>query len=278
MIEADAFLAAFAIQILSVSVLNPASYVRYVRRWASEFGSERYAQLFNGVEYGKAIERFVTRFSAANLVITGLGALLLVWLLSLTRHPQWVDVVTKLTVIYFLLQMSPLMLIGLYGILKYKTLLNSVQNGKRTVILERRSLFDFVAPIAVILAVLSYLLFVVLVLYLDLHVHQHPSPSRYWYGMVGALTLSYAVNAVVIYRMLYGRSNPLVTHDGRAHSITRAVKGSVYSCIATAWFLALLSMLSQLQLQTWAPFALSLFFVITAMLGLVETKRATAMV
>ena len=40
MIEAYAFLAAFAAQILAASVLYPAGLIKYVQGWARNFGSE----------------------------------------------------------------------------------------------------------------------------------------------------------------------------------------------------------------------------------------------
>ena len=68
--------------------------------------------------------------------------------------------------------------------------------------------------------------------------------------------------------MLYGRkSNPFETHAGRLHTIGLIVKSSVYSCIVIVVYLSLNLSLVMLDLQRWEPFALSIFFVIIALLA-----------
>ena len=91
MIEAYAFLAAFTVQILVVSVLHPAWFIRYVRVKATSFPAERFAQLFPGVDRSQSVERFVTLYRAANTVIAVLGVLLLGWLFSYMRRADWHD-------------------------------------------------------------------------------------------------------------------------------------------------------------------------------------------
>ena len=86
---------------------------------------------------------------------------------------------------------------------------------------------------------------------------------------LGAVSLVYALNAFVVYMTLYGKKpNPFETHERRAHTIGLVVKSSLYSCLACVVFLALNLSLALLELQRWEPFALSVFFVITALLSL----------
>src|SRR4051812_5444753 len=98
----------FVVQILTISVLIPARFIRHARGWAANFGSKRFAQLYPDVDYHRAIERFVTRFRAACAVIAVIGLLLLAWLFSLTQRPDWARAVTRPTVTYFFVQLSPL--------------------------------------------------------------------------------------------------------------------------------------------------------------------------
>lgn len=136
--------------------------------------------------------------------------------------------------------------------------------GKRTAVLQRRGLFDFVSPFAVFLAVLVYLLFAAFVIY----VRQQPFPGFAGLINLGAVTLVYALNAVVVYSMLYGRNkNPFETHAGRLHTIGLAVKSSVYSCILVVVYLSLNFSLRLLDLKRWEPFALSVFFIICALVA-----------
>jgi uncharacterized membrane protein (DUF485 family) len=269
MIEAYAFLAAFAVQIFAASVLSPARLIRYVRGWARDYASERFAQLYPGVDYGKSIERFVTRYRLANIVIAVLGLLLLGWFFTLIRHPDWAGEVSTRAVLYFFLQMSPMIFIGLYALVRHrKIFLQPSQEAKRKANLQRRGLFDFVSPFLFYVAVLSYLLFVAFAIYLDLNVYHNTSLSKPCLIAIGTVTLAYAWNAFIIYKYLYGRKNPLVTHEGRVRQIGGVVRLSVYSSIALAWWYSVFGTLGQPGLQEWRPFALCVFFVITALLGL----------
>jgi hypothetical protein len=124
MIAAYAFLAAFAVQILTMSVLYPGWFIRYLRAKATR----------------------LPRFSKEH------------------KRP--------------------------------------VPEAKRTALLQRRGLFDFISPRVVFLAVLSYLLFVAFVIYLQ----QDPVAGFIGRINLGAVTLVYALNAFVLYRVLYGKN------------------------------------------------------------------------
>jgi len=266
MIEAYAFLALFTVQILAVSVLYPAWFIRYARLQATRLPAERLAQLYPGVDLGHAQERFLKQYRALNTGIAVLGLLLLVWLSTYTRRPDWdAGRVVLLVTVYFLVaQMLPLGLVAWLGVrfnMKHKRWL---LEGKRTATLQRRGLFDFVSPFVVALAVLGYFLFAAFVIYIQ----QHPFPGFAGLINIGIVTLVYAVQAIFVYTMLYGRNkNPLETHAGRLHTIGLAVTSSVYSCIVVVAYLSLNFALGLLDLQRWGPFALSLFFVITALLA-----------
>ena len=288
MIESHAFLAAFLLQILVVSVLNPARLIKHVRGWVANFGSQRFAELYPNFEYRQWADRFATRYRAANFLITVLGVLLLGWLYTLTRRPQWVDEVTKPVLVYYFLQMSPVVLLGLYAVVRYhKVLLQpsqevkrkampsvvnifTRQEVKRKAMLQRRGVFDFVSPVAVLVAVFGYFTFVAFAIYLDLVVHRNEVLSRACLGAIGAVTLVYAVNAFIVYKYLYGRRNPLVTHEARLHTIGVRVKGSVYSCIVVVGFISLMGTLARPELREWSPFALSVFFVVITLLGFMD--------
>lgn len=275
MIEAYAFLAAFTVQILATSVLYPAWFVRYVRMQATKLPAERLAQLYPNVDLDQAQERFLTRYRALNMGMAALGMLLLVGLFVYMRRPDWDDGPVKaLITVYFLVaQMLPLGWVIWLGLRFDKEYRRAVPETKRKASLQRRGLFDFVSPFAVSLAVLSYFLFAAFVIYIQ----QRPFPGFAGLINIGVVTLVYAVNAFVVYTMLYGRNrNPLETHAGRLHGIGVAVKGSVYSCIAIVAYLSLSFSLGLLELRKWEPFALSIFFVVCALLtsmGVIRPPR-----
>jgi hypothetical protein len=158
----------------------------------------------------------------------------------------------------------PLALVVWLGVRFDKEHKRSLPEGKRKAILQRRGLFDFISPFVVFLAVVVSFLFAGFVIYIQ----QNPFPGYAGYINIGAVTLVYALNAFVVYTMLYGKNrNPLETHAGRLRTIGLIVKSSVYSCIACAVFLSLNFTLVLLDLQRWEPFALSSFLVICGLLA-----------
>jgi hypothetical protein len=266
MIAAYAFLAAFTLQILVVSVLLPAWFIRYLRVQAARIPAERLAQLYPGVDLQSVQERFLTQYRGLITGIAVLGLLLLGWLFSYLRRPDWDDgpVQVLVTVHFLAAHMLPFAFLVWIAVRFNKKHKRSLPEGKRTAILQRRGLFDFVSPFVVFLAVLSYFLFVAFLIYIQ----RYPFPGFAGLITLGGITLVYAVNAVTVYWMLYGRkSNPFETHAGRLHTIGLAVKSSVYSCIVIVVYLTLNFSLRLLDLKTWEPFALSMFFVICALIA-----------
>jgi hypothetical protein len=265
MIEAYTFLVVFTVQILAISVLHPAWFIRYVRVRAMSFPAEHFAQLYPGVDRSVSLERFLTLYRVLNMGIAVLGLLLLGWLFSYMRRPDWDDgPVEALVAVYFAAQMMvQLSLVAWIGVKYSKVLKHSLAEGKRKALLQRRGLFDFVSPSIVFLAVLSYFLFAGFVIYIQ----QDPFPGFAGYINIGAVTLVYALNAFGVYTMLYGRKkNPLETHADRVRAIGVGVKACIYSCIACVVFFSLNFTLVLLDLQRWEPFALSVFFVTSALL------------
>jgi hypothetical protein len=266
MIAGYAFLAAFTLQILVVSVLLPAWFIKYVRVQATRLPAERLAQLYPGVDLRSFQERFLTQYRALIAGLAVFGLLLLGWLFSYVRRPDWDDgqAAVVVTVHFLAAHMLPFVFLAWTGVRFNKKHKRSVPEGKRTAVLQRRGLFDFVSPLAVFLAVLSYFLFVALLVYIQ----QYPFPGFAGLITFGGVTLVYAVNAATVYWMLYGRkNNPFETHAGRLHTIGLAVKSSVYSCIVIVVYLSLNFSLRLLDLQRWEPFSLSMFFVICALVA-----------
>jgi hypothetical protein len=268
MLEANAFLAMFTMQILAASVVYPALFVRSVRVQATSFPTERFAQLYPGVDFSRARERFLTQYRALHTGLAVLGLLLLGWMFSDTRRMEWYHGPVKdLAAVYFVVQALPNYLVAWLGVRAGKVLRRSFPEEKRRAVLQRRGLFDFVSPFVVSLAVLGYFLFVALAI----HVEQNPFPGfRGALFKIGGVTLVYAMCAVAVYVMLYGRKiNPLETHAARVHTMGLTVQVLVYSCIAVVVFVSLDLALGLLDLNEWEPFALSTFFVAITLLSFI---------
>jgi hypothetical protein len=264
MIETYAFLAMFTLQILIGSVLAPAWLIKIVRAKVAS-SAERFAALVPGVDHNLQTERFATRHRALNTGIAVLGVLLLGWLFVHMRRPDWnQSKVPLLLTAYLLLQMSPLAFIGVKAARFNKVFRSSLADGKRKAVLRRRGLFDFVSPFVVLLAVLSYFLFVGLVLY----IRKHPFPGFGGLTNIVIITLVCALNVFFVYGCLYGRNrNPVATHADRLFAMGVVVKCCIYGCIAITVFGSLNLTLSLLHLRRWDLFAVSVFFVIATLLG-----------
>lgn len=265
MIEIYAFLVMFAVQILLMSVVLPAWFVRNFRAKVARVPAERLAQLYPGVDVLHVRERFLTQYRVLTTTIALLGLLLLGWLFTDLRSADWNrGKAESLTMLYFALAfILPVLFSARFAVRFNKE--HKLAEGKRTAILQRRGLFDFVSPLVVFIAVLSYFLYAAFVIYVD----QHPFP-----GFAGSLvniagiTLIYAGNAFALYITLYrGKKSPLETHAGRLHTMSLAVKGIVYMSIVIVLFCSLGFWLRLLDLTSWGPFAHSTFFTIGAILA-----------
>ena len=264
MIETYAFLAMFTMQVLAMSVLYPAWFMTYARRRVKSIPAERLAQMYPDVDINLSQQRFLTRYRDLNIGIAVLGLLLPGWLFSYMRRPDWnVRLLEILDSIYFMVQMLlPLSLVLWRGVSFNKLHKRHVLERKRKALLQPRGLFDFVSPFSVGLAILAYFLFAAFVIYI-----QQP-PFAKLLVETGAVTLVYALQTFVIYVRLYGKkSNPFETHAGRVRTTGLVVKSCVYSCLACVAFVSLDLTLELLNWQRWEPFALSVFFVISALLG-----------
>ncbi len=264
MIEAYAFLAAFAAQILVISVLIPAWFIRNFRAKAALLPADRLAQVYPGVDVRRVQERFLAQYRALATGIAVLALLLLAWLFVNVSGAEWNEGKAEaLAIAYFLVAfMVPLFHFGRFVARFNKE--HRPAEVKRTAILQRRGLFDFVSPYVVSLAVLAYFLFAAICFY----VQRDPFPG--FAGPlinIGGITLVYAMNAIALYVTLYGKKNPLETHASRLHTIGLSVKGIVYSCIVIVVFSSLNFSLRLLDLKSWEPFALSIFFAICALLA-----------
>lgn len=246
--EAYALLALVTVQILAMSVLHPTRFIRHLRAKLNPAERERDAQLY--------IERRLAQYRALNTGIAVLGLFLLGWLFSYTRRPDWTDgPIEVLLGVYFMLQMLPICFVSWVVARINKALMQSTP--KRTASLHRRTLFDFISPSIIALAVLVYFLFAALVVYIE----HHPFPGFAGaFVNIGIVTLGYALVTLGIYTILYRtKTNPLETYAERMRAVGIGVKVAVYSCIGGVVAVAANMALILLDSQRWEPVAQSAF-------------------
>jgi hypothetical protein len=263
MIENYAFLAAFALQVLMMSVVLPAWFIRSIRRQAAAFPAERLAQVYPGVDHTQKLGHYLGWFLGINTLIALLGASLLAWMFSRMETPDWNHSAGVYASFFFMLQALP---IGLGALMvtrvRMTVLKRSSPEGKRKASLQHRGLFDFVSPVAIALSAIAYVLFAAYVLYL----REHPFPGFAGLVNLAAMSLVYALNAFGIYWLMYGRKiNAVETQANSQRTIGRSVRGLVYAPIACIVFLSVDFTLRAWDLRSWQPVATSVFFVICAL-------------
>jgi hypothetical protein len=267
MIEVYFFLAVFAVQILAMSVLYPVRFARVIRKALAKVPAERLRELYPEVDVGHAHERFLTRYRAANIVVALAGLALLAWFPRYMQNPDWDEGrVGGMITAYFLLQHVPIALIAWFMARFNKVHRRWSPDPRRKAVLQRRGLFDFVSPQFVLLAVLSYSLFVAL----NFYVVRHPFPG---YGgpllNIGIITSGYVVGAFFVFQMLYGRKkDPLQTPADRLRVIHLTVNCYVWMAVLVPIFSSLSFARKILDLDAWGPFLGAMICLLMSLISL----------
>jgi hypothetical protein len=217
---------------------------------------------------------FLARYRAANTVLVVLGVLLLGWFVRCMQRPDWDGgTVGGLVTAYCLLQFSPILLIVWFALRFNKLHRRLLPEAKRKAVLQRRRLFDFVSPLAVLLAILAFFQFVAVVLY----VARDPFPGFGGpFANIGILSLGYILLSGFVMYLLHGRKiDPLQTHADRMRMIGGVANFYDWMLILTSISLSLNLARKLVDLETWRPFAGIVFFLIVTLLTL-RTLRPTA--
>lgn len=258
MIEAYLFHAMFAVQIVLASVLIPR---RLLLR-----ACENLARNPPAAEDAAVVQLSLNRYRLANGAIAVIGAVLMAFLYFYMAQADWdEDPVPFWQTLYFLLQYAPIAVLSFIAICLNKTLRNSLANEKRRALLQRRGLFDFVAPAVVALIFVFYLLFIALAVYV----------GRHTVLVISLITLMYGLVAGLVYALIYGRkSDPRQSHAEHMHEIGSSVRTFVYS-----FLVALLSVIMSLLLvivdnQQLLPFVVSTSFVAISLWTYMGMKTA----
>ena len=273
MIEVYLFLAMFPVQILGMSVLYPVGLTRQIRTGLQNIPAERLAALYPGVDVGQAHERFLARYRAANTVVVALGLLLLGWFISYMQRPNWDGgAVGGMGTAYWLLQLSPIILIAWLTRRFNKVHRRLLPEAKRKAILQRRGLFDFVSPFTVFLVIAAYFQFVAFMFY----VARHPFPGFAGpFVNIGMVSLMYILLGAVVMYLLRGRKiDPLQKHADRMRMFAGVANYYAWMLILTPISLSLNIARKLVDLETWSPFAGIVFFLIITLLTL-RTVRST---
>jgi len=261
MIEANFFLAAFVLQIVSMSMLCPALAIRHIRAQAATIPADRFEQVNPGIHLAQALEHTLFWYRAANATAIVLALMAFAWMYDYVQRPDWSDgPLETVAAASFMIQALPVLMLAVFGARSRKAL--GMLEPRRSAVLQRRGILNLVSPLTLVAAALTYGLFAGYVVYLA----RNPFPDFHPIATLIGVTLSYAMSAFAIHRLLYGRkANPFESHATRLRAMGLGVKGAVYAAIAGCVFLSLNFTLVVLDLQRWEPGAQSLFLALCAL-------------
>jgi hypothetical protein len=265
MIEVYLFLAAFTAQILGMSVLVPSRFARLIRTGWKNIPAERLAELYPGVDVGQAHERFLARYRAVNTFVAGLGLLLLGWFISTMQRPNWdLGAVSGMGTAYVMLQNFPFILIAWFTQRFNKVHRRLLHEPKRKAVLQRRGLFDFISPSTVLLVILAYLQYAAVIFYAA----RHPFPGFGGaFANIGGVSLMYILLGAVVVKLHYGKKKDLLqTNEDRIRMIRGVANFYAWVCILMSVLLSFSIAQKLLKLETWGPFAGTVFFLIITLL------------
>jgi hypothetical protein len=215
------FYVVYLSQVLLISHYVPSRVLRRARDLIETYPPATYPKLYP--ERLASIERKLRVFRDLNtaLLLLGLGLLAAAWVFDYriaARYGAYPTVVAH--GIYTLLQLSPMIVLSLWGFTYLRRMRAAARGRIRTAELKARRLFDFVSPALLGTAVAMYVAATASILYLDKPPGWIPSAVSPWAANLAAMTISNALFAGMMVWTLYGRKqDPHQTHEDRARQI-----------------------------------------------------------
>lgn len=239
-----------ASQTLFVSGYFPFRLIRRVRYIVETYPPSSHPKLYPvSVD---AVHRTLRAYRAWNLFNLAVGLALVAsgFLIPRAELLGWDS--QSVVLLYFLLQNTPLLLVSKSPGFAFFNPAREPGN-RRSAELRRRSVLDFVSPVAIALAAAIYVGFVLFVVFAPQY-----WPGGYW--NVFGVTVMNAVCVIMAFRSVYGRKkDPYLAERDRLVQIGLTVKLAVFMSIAGTTFLVITMGLQRMQ-DGLADIAASLFY------------------
>lgn len=259
MTQHQLFYLVFLGQVLLISYFLPRRVLQRMRYVVQTYPRTEYPRLYpvslDRVEAAQRSYRNLNGFALA----TGLALVAAGLLIPGEDMLGW-DTLSVMT-LYLMLQLSPLLIATRPGFTYFNPLRRKDTRTKRTAELAPRRLTDFVAPLAVAVALGLYAFFaffIVAVQQLD-----YPWFGGYW-NIVGITAINLLCAAGIVYSLLTRSRDPYQTTADRRRQTGFAVRAAVFTSIAATLSVMLSIVLAMLELRPWIPVAKSLYFMLLA--------------
>jgi hypothetical protein len=255
------FYVVYLSQVLLISLYLPSRIMRRARELIETYPPSAYPKLYP--EPLAATERKfrVFRYLNTAMLLLGLGLLAAAWLTDYRISARYGAYPTAVAhSVYSMLQLSPMVVLSLWGVGYLKRMKAAAARKIRTAELKPRRLFDFVSPALLGTAVAMYVGAIASVLYLDKPPGWLQSPVRPWVAHIAAMTIVNVFFAGMIAWMLYGRKqDPHQTHEDRARQIRLVAQGTLIVSILVSVLSASRNALHVFELWQYGPFVGSVY-------------------
>ncbi len=256
----------FLSQVLLISFYFPRKILGRVKHVVEKYPPSVYPRLYPvSLDVAKKAQR--TYWNMNLFALLAGFALVLVGLFRPTEKMlNWDS--DSVLLIYLLLQYSPLIIASTAGFTYFNLMRKADSRTTRKAELRRRSLFDFVSPAVLSLAIFAYVGFVLLILY----VRQFEFPWFGGYMNIVGITVANLLFAGIIVHNLYGKKkDPYQSYEDRARQTGIIMRALVWTSILATGFVALSIGLAAFDLRHLQPISFSLYVQLLAAI----TFRAT---
>ncbi|MEM9304595.1 MAG: hypothetical protein AAGE01_20960 [Pseudomonadota bacterium] len=251
------FYLAFAGQILLLSWLLPRGIVQRMRAVMSQYPPEDYPRLYPSSPEIYVAVRWI--YGVANHAILGLGVVLLVLLVFVVDHATFADdgyISEAWPAAYAFLQYLPLMALSALEFRQFGRMRALAPQTRRSASLERRTVFDFLSPNAVVIALCLAAAAFVMMLAVD------ELDGAIWF-LVGT-----GFMAAMGYWHLYGRKpNPHQSAEDRRQEQDVALHSALYVSIVLSLFYMYIGADQLFDLDWLDALVMSLYFQLIGLLS-----------
>ena len=253
----------FLSQIILISYYFPNQVLKQMKTVLTNYPPHQYPKLYpKPIEY---YSRGQQLYQAINFIILGIGAILMIAMLSWDSNTPG-KVSEMLPFGYWMLQIIPIVIMELLGFTHFKLMRKADTKSTRYAELNPRRLFDFISPAVFALAIFMYIA-CILFFY---NIHQfHLHPSNDTLIIFVSLTLMNSLFAGIIFRNLTGKKlDPHQAHADRMRQIETTIKSLFTMSIVASIFLVTVEGMQELELMRHLASLMSFYLQLTIVIGL----------
>lgn len=253
----------FLSQILLISYYYPKQALDRMKNLLINHPPEQYPKLYPKPHgfYVKGQERY----RALNYAILVLGCCLLVGI-GYWDYSTGGKINDMVPFAYWVLQITPLLLMELLGYSQFKLMREADVSTKRKAVLSPRRLFDFISTFLFGLAIFMNIACVLF--FYSIHKFEaHPSNDTF--VIIVSLTLMNLLFAVIIMGQLRGKKrDPHQANDDRVKQSSVTIKSLFVMSIAASFFLITVEGMEVLHLDFYGASLMSAYLQLTIVIGL----------